>query len=320
MDSTRKRQTIRFICIIAALVVGCPLLVYLGRIYGPQVWNNLHLVNFIVAWIPAVLSILVAFIPDKELEKRVRVGWRAAVIICGVLYSVFLWHQQTLTDKSNAESQNKAINDAVTKANAHTDAQFSSVTGKVDGVQQKVESVGEEFNSQLGKGLGDINNSIGKFGKIDPPTPARLVFSLWDPTATIEGPSLWKGVYPDSDGNFPIEFTFINASEATADSIDVWIQVCSRCTFVKEPAGFERPAGVDETIRHRTFGSLNPGVNFEKISILVKYPYTGSFQVAFRYTCKNCGGKVSSNQTATIMPLGFHAVPPPMRIPSSKSN
>ena len=120
-------------------------------------------------------------------------------------------------------------------------------------------------------------------------------------TATIENPVLTETVQPDTNGDFPVDFGIMNGSPSTAEAIDFWIAICDQCSFAKEPVGFEKASGADDHIRHKTIESLNPGVSFEKTTILVKSLATGGFfQIAFRYSCKTCGGKMSQTQVATI--------------------
>ena len=45
------------------------------RAYG--VWENANVVNFLAAWIPFALSILLAFIPDGQMPVKTRVVWRS---------------------------------------------------------------------------------------------------------------------------------------------------------------------------------------------------------------------------------------------------
>ena len=93
----------------------------------------------------------------------------------------------------------------------------------------------------------------------------------------------------------------LTGASLTAESIDIWIVLCDKCSFAKEPVGFEKPAGADDRMRHRVIGPLNPGVSFEKITLSVKSASTdGFFQMGFHYSCKTCGGKILPDQIATI--------------------
>ena len=121
MVLAKRTRIARVIGIGIGVVVLCPILVHLGRVWIPRVWGDLRFVNYFVAFIPTILSILFAFVIDKELERHMRTMWRIGIVACGILYSVALWHQQELTDKSNLETQKTIVSDAVKQANSHSD-------------------------------------------------------------------------------------------------------------------------------------------------------------------------------------------------------
>jgi hypothetical protein len=306
-DKPRGGRLVRRIMVGAAVIISIPFLVYFARIWIPKIWTNLHFVNFIVASIPTILSILFAFIVDKDLEHRMRKRWRLCIVAVGMIYSCFLWHQQDLTDQANAKQTTDAVTTAVQTANNHTDAQFKLANQHADSqfgaVQKDVKGVSDQnvaLSQALARATGDINTNLGKVGKPDPPVPAALNFTLWDLNASIDRPVRTRFLQPDADGNFPVEFSFVDVSTTSAKAIDIWVQLCDACSFAKEPAGFEHPAGGLDQVRHRHIGDLNSGIAFEKITLSVKAPRSPGFQVGFRYTCENCGGKVSENQVVTI--------------------
>ena len=304
----KKKRIFRIVSIGMGVVILCPIFVHFGRIWIPKVWGDLRFVNYFVAFIPTILSILFAFVIDKDLKLHMKRMWRIGIVACGILYSVALWHQQKLTDQNNMETQKNIVYDAVNQANQHSDQQFASVQknvgalgGQVTGLGQSLGTTTSTLSSALEKSTSDLNTSIGKVGKPNPPIPATLTFTLWDTAASLEKPVLSKTIQPDSDGNFPVEISFFNGSESAADSIDFWIQLCEKCSYAKEPPGFEKVSGADDRVRHRMIGSLNSGVSFEKTSVLVKSLATdGFFQIGFHYACKTCGGKVLPNQIVTI--------------------
>jgi hypothetical protein len=293
---------------VAAFSFGtCAVIVLARGMYA--YWDSPRLINFLAAWIPAVLSVLVAFVPDREMEMTKRITWRVLVIFCGVFYSLILWHQQVLTDKTNEDTNRRLLGSAVGDANKHSDYQFVAANrhadakfGEVEGDVKGVSDQNVALSDALKKATGDINSNLGKVGKPDPPVPARLIFGLWDASASLSAPTLTKTIDPDGEGNYPVDLLVSNQSESTADAVDIWIEVCTDCSFAKEPPGFEKPSGIDEHVRHKVIGSLNPGVSFEKIAIFVKVRPTvqRGFAVALRYSCKTCGGKVTPNQSVAI--------------------
>ncbi len=269
-------------------------------------WDSPRLINFLAAWIPFVLTVLFAFVPSAKEMKHpwIKWMWRGGVMAVGFGWSAMLWHQQALTDTENQQQ----IQKAVANANAPLERKFTAVQQDVGILGGQVQTLGKSLDntskilSDAVKASSDrLDASIGKVGKPESPIPARLVFTLFDLAATVDKPVLSKTIQPDSDGNFPVEWAFINASESTADQIDVWIQVCDKCSFAKEPEGFEKIPGADEHVRHRLIQSINGSVAFEKVTILVKCSLSNPFQIGFKYACKTCGGKVQPIQFATII-------------------
>jgi hypothetical protein len=127
-----------------------------------------------------------------------------------------------------------------------------------------------------------------------PPEIAQLQFSFWSDQAT-DFPLKAIEAQQSDDGSIPFSFTFKNVSKAPAEVIDVWVHLCSDCSFAKEPEGFDKPKGQDEQSRHRVFPLLNEGVSMEKMSVEFKLdspmPITGRIAgVSFSYSCKSCGG------------------------------
>jgi hypothetical protein len=298
-------------------LILCFLVVHYGRMFGPKAWGSLRLVNTVVNLTPTLLSILFAFVVDKDLADRMKWRWlfRFTVISIGAGLSMLLWHQQALSDIQSNKQIQDAVTQAVTDANKHSDKQFQAVQQNVGGVDRKVSAVGDSLaqtatdlssdiqrtSDAIQKTSDRLDASIGKVGKPDPPIPAKLVFSLWDAKSTSDNPTLKTAIQPDKDGSYPVDFTFINDSSTTAETIDFWIQICDQCSFEKEPEGFEKLAGSDEHVRHRMAQSVNPGVALQKMTVAVKPPVGATgFDVAFRYSCKTCAGKVTGNQIARV--------------------
>jgi hypothetical protein len=308
-------MVIRLTAYFFGTLVLCFLVVHYGRVFGPKAWGSLRLVNTVVNLTPTLLSILFAFVVDKDLADRMRWRWlfRISVVAIGAGLSLLLWHQQALSDIQSGKQIKEAVTQAVTDANIHSDTQFKAVQDNVGGVDKKVSAVGDSLNQTatalstdiqrtsdaIQKTSDRLDASIGKVGKPDPPVPTRLVFTLWNKDMNEESPSLVGRIDPDTDGNYPVDFSFRNASQSQAEAIDFWIFLCDKCTFAKEPIGFEHNAGSDPNVRHKIVGGLNPGVSLEKTSILVKAPDGASFQIGFRYSCKTCGS-AGKAQIATV--------------------
>ncbi len=323
MVPKRKRMPVKWLLWLGAIqFLACFAMFCFQAIhvYGKDWWDNPHAINFLAAWIPSVLSVLVAFVPDKDLQMKQRVTWRVCVIACGVVYSMVLFHQQVLTDKVNAETNQNLLTAAVTAANQHADAKFGTaqnqvagvdtkVTGlatKVSGIDAKLDVTTQTLTQTLHKTESDLDTSIGKVSTSPVQEKAHLVFSLWDDTSSPAKPLLYKIIPVDANGNVPIDFTFFNDSETVVENGDLWLDICTSCSFAAEPAGFQKLSGSLESIRHELI-TLNPGAASQKITILVTPP-KGKFLFGIRYACKACG-KIAPEQTATIVPLFNGSIP-----------
>ncbi|MGB6194536.1 MAG: hypothetical protein WBF42_18880, partial [Terracidiphilus sp.] len=251
MPTTGKRKKIIIIVVIVLGLFVCPALIYAGRVYLPKLWSDLHVVNFVVAWIPAVLSILVAFVPDKELGRPTRIGWRIVVVICGVLDSVLLWHQQTLTDDSSNQAQKGLLEQAVSGANKHADEQFGKVHNEVQDVNKGLDQTRKDLTQVVHDASSALGITIGQVTKPTEPEPTNLTFSLWTPNATTDRPVMQNFLTADADGNYPVDFIVTNPSEAAAKGVEIWLTICDACTFAAEPAGFDNPVGGGDKTRHR---------------------------------------------------------------------
>jgi hypothetical protein len=276
-------------------------------------WNSPRLINFLAAWIPFVLSVLFAFVPSGREMKHpwIKWGWRSGVVIIGFCWSVMLWHQQDLTDKANAKQIQDAVQKSVTDANNHSDEKIGGVQKQVETVGKSLEETKTEISAQLGKTETSITNSIGKVGKPDAPEPAKLQFSLWkEYLPDSDFPFDKEIVYQQDDGTVSVDYFFKNVSASAADSIDIWVHICAKCSFAKEPEGFEKPAGIGDQSRHRNFPSLNPGVSFQKSTVVFKVDRqvfsrgVARVGLAFSYSCKNCGN-LKTNKDFVLTVISF---------------
>lgn len=278
----------------AALSLGC--------IWLYTHWNEPDLqgivVNFVVAWIPLVLSILIAFVPDL---RRAHISWRAAIVAIGFIWSIFLWKQQYIALQTSRHDQEQAISKAVEKSNQHSDQKIGEVQQDLAVAKSDLGGRIDKLPNLISKSESDLTASISKVGTARP-NYAQLQFSLFA-TTTDQMPLLTESLDSGENGTLTVDFVVTNTSDSAATSGDLWVQICDECVFVKEPQGFDKPAGTTETIRHKSFPGLNPGVTLEKMTIDFKMMKRfNSVDVSFRYSCATCG-KLKTAQTAKILVL-----------------
>jgi hypothetical protein len=217
-------------------------------------WNDVRLVNFLAAWIPFVLSILLAFVPEHKMTTIKKLLWRGSVIFVGFVWSAVLWHQQVVTDATARKDQEHIVASAVTKANEHSDQKIGAVQKDVQGVKTDVGGVKSDLketkdtlSNMVSESEEAITSGLSKVGKPEPPELARLQFTLFPPPDDPEArlPILTRSISQDKDGNVSVDVSFTNTSGTAADTVEMWIDVCRRCSFAAEPANFSKPNGAD---------------------------------------------------------------------------
>ncbi|MGA2896490.1 MAG: hypothetical protein ABSE27_02690 [Acidobacteriaceae bacterium] len=310
MEPTKRLSPLRPLH-IAAIQVSLCVIVVIARVvfvYGSTFWNNATAFNFIAAWIPAVIGVVVAFVPERDLEHHIRIRWRYTIAGVLFLWSVSLWRQQTLSAIESSQQITTAITQAVAKANDHSDSKFAGVNQQVGTLENKLEGVNRQqiaLDNDFAKATGDINTNLGKVGKPEPPPLASLQFSLWrDEMSNSDIPLETVATQPDADGNFPVSILVRNASTVSAEGVEIWVEVCKACIFAKDPEGFDKPNGNNERTRHIIFHDINPGVSVVKnISVKVNVPAAPRFVVGVTGSCKNCGGATTEKAlTVDITP------------------
>jgi len=316
--SEPKQGQILRITVAAMVAVGLsPTLVHYARHFGPRIWGNLQVFSYLVNFIPTALSILFAFVIDRDLEAHMKKRWRASIVLCGLLWSIALWHQQILADEESTEQIGRAITKAVTDANTHSDEQFKAVQRNVGGVDEKVGSVGTSLtqtttslsaairatNDAIEKTSDRLDARIGKVGKPEPTELAKLRFSFLDASSLTSPEPVQSETVPVSPERVAsFDFLVRNVSGAQAEAVDVWVTICDACKFAEEPSGFEHAAGSNEHERHRAVGGINPGVAFGVMTIKIKIPPVAPrVLVGFTGSCKNCGPITAMSQFVLLI-------------------
>jgi len=217
---------------------------------------------------------------------------------------------KTMTEAERRENIEKVLRNEYITSNDAIDPQIlaGNQMPPSDWMNRRLASLGEHWKVAEPKPIVPIIQEAPK------PELAKLIFTLWDSNASLEKPVLSQTIAPDADGNYPVDYTFGDLSETTAEMIDFWIEICSVCKFAKEPEEFQKTDGTSEQVRHRMENAVNPGTNVPKMTILVKAPPSALFVVGFHYSCKTCG-KMAPHQIATIYEQNYSSplrlMPPP---------
>ncbi len=309
----QKRMSLWLAARLAAIQVLACIVVVIARVvyvYGPAFWQNTTAVNFIAAWMPALIGVVVAFVPDKDLERHVRLRWRLTVAACFVGWSVVLWHQQTLTEASDKKGREELVTAAVEKSNVHADSKFHEVETQVGEVKDGLKTTEDRISTKLDQATSAFSSGLKGVGKPDPPELAKLQFTFMDDSGLPE-PIQSTTVSQASDGSYPLIFAVRNTSAVQAEGVDVWVHICDQCSFAGEPAGFEHPKGSNEHQRHKFVGSINPGAAFDVSEVKINAPSSAvQIHVGFYSSCKNCG-KIQPMVDYVLIPSPSPSFKPP---------
>jgi len=257
---------------------------------------TLDILNFAVVLLPFAFSIFVAFVPDMRSKH---IAWRTLVILFGIGFSWMLWKQQHLAAEATKRDQNATVNDAVNKANEHSDEQIAGVKSDIQKTNDKIDKLPSQISNEIETNTQMLTRA---FVKVNPYAlnHARLQFSLF--IKDVNEFPITDYYFPrQDDGSVNVQFQVKNVSEDTSTGKgDLWIQICRGCSYPNDPPGFVRREGSDEHVRHRTFDFLNAGIAFEPMSLSLRPPSgTSVFQVSFKYSCETCGG-ITDWQTVTV--------------------
>ncbi len=270
--------------------------------------NDARFINYCVACIPVALTIVIAWIPDL---RRAHMAWRIAIVTVGLIWSVLLWRQLDITAKQTEQDQKKIVNDAVERSNKHSDQKFDPLQAQVTDLGKNLDITEKTITTALEKTKTDLDSSIGKVGKPEPPELAKLRVSLWkEGQDQTSEPVESETVQRNADGSVTVQFVIRDISSTGADDIDLWVLICADCTYSKEPEGFEKVIGNKEQERHIHIpGTLNPGVAFKVLSVTFKSDLKFTqYPIGFSYSCKNCGKieptkRFIMNVEPSLMPL-----------------
>lgn len=257
-------------------------------------WEDDLVIGFLGAWIPFVISILLAFIP-QDLEMRTKWLWRAAIITAGFVYSLILWQGKKLDLQSAQASQQQLLN----SANEHADKQISRVRTDVQGVKSDVggvksdlQSTKQDLSKMFSESTQNITSSISKVGKPDPPQKSRVIF-------TFIKQNMMMSEFPLTETSAEVENDVVRVSVSSMVTNDeaakqgtITIRLCIPCTWAEETPGLSNESGEGKESHDRVkhFTSLLPNTLLTPIplNIGVKGILAGKIAITGYVACENC--------------------------------
>jgi hypothetical protein len=257
-------------------------------------WDNPQLVNYAVACIPVILTILIAFVPDL---RRAPVRWRIAIVAIGLIWSGLLWRQLVQAEREQAkvareqirvvaEAVSTAVAQSVEKSNKHSDTHS----------EQQTEAVKKELHVEMRQFAGTVTGefakdtaTIAEKAKPAPPGIAKLAFTF-APFASVD--ALITTIHAHVvDGAVTVSLAVGNISDYAAVNPEIWVRLCDSCTYAKEPEGLEKLKGqMEEHDRYKRMPTMNPEVFTPAMSVSIAVPIGApDLQIGVRYACETCG-------------------------------
>jgi hypothetical protein len=149
-------------------------------------------------------------------------------------------------------------------------------------------------NAALLKEIQDIRVQVNATkARIEQPLEkAELVATFSDHTSLPPEPdqsTLHKITVPrQADDTVEFTITVVNRSKVQARTGSIFVRLCRKCSFVKEPPGFKKAQGTPEYDRYTDMDNLPAGVAMQ-IPLKVKPPPLSSgFEVDVMPRCENC--------------------------------
>src|ERR1035437_940300 len=85
-------------------------------------------------------------------------------------------------------------------------------------------------------------------------------------------------------------FSILNLTDVTASDGETTLIICEPCRFAKEPAGFTKLPGENETHRFKTFQNMLPQVSYTEgpIDVIINDDTIQRIAIGFQYRCRTC--------------------------------
>jgi hypothetical protein len=242
---------------------------------------------------------LAAFTLAKDWKAH-QSHWRRAAIIFFIvllggasLVNTHFSNKKAIAQQQDATKDQKQIaslSSAVETANKAqgTNTQlfitsFTDLTGKLNGLQTKIETAGlQKESDQLRAALASNIKALN-------PSQAQLVPSLGDVTVTLQNLDVKERSAPlAADGTVSFKVTIVNTSDVQAKNGTIYLRTCAICTFADEPAGFSKVPSGEAADRSGPFLNIDAKTG-TLIQLKIKPPSgEHQFVVKVKLRCENC--------------------------------
>jgi hypothetical protein len=277
--------------VYAVAILGCVAVFMWTFLHQQDPDQQYKIVNFLSAWFPFAISIVIALIPDLGTKVKRGWVWRLGVVAVGFTYSFLLWNQQGINLSVARRDQQHAVSEAVNKSNEHSDQQIGGVRKDVQDVKSDLRDVKKDVQATISKTESALSADINKMKIFPPSEKATYEVSLW-PAVISNWPVREKSL-PKVNGVVTFGFS-IMVKGHMAKQTRIWLRLCQDCKYSKEPTGFQNlnahTESVDPTERMLVVGDFLPNIVYTPIINVDVIPPTGQtfFLVAVQVGCENC--------------------------------
>lgn len=239
----------------------------------------------------------------KDWHSHSPTGRRAvAVFLCAVA-GLTLIRQYNEDAQRNTERQKQAeaakrLDGQVAAANEAQKANTAMYLDSFGKLSQKVSDLQTQVKTdELQKRLANVQAELQATEKALAPGPkARLQFTFvpfHNPPANSGDPvrPITETTLPvDSEHTVHILFSILNLTDVAASDGEITLIICEPCRFAKEPAGFTKLPGENETHRFKTFQNMLPQVSYTEgpIDVIINDDTIQRIAIGFQYRCRTC--------------------------------
>lgn len=194
--------------------------------------------------------------------------------------------QDAIKDQKQIASLSTAVETANKAQGTNTQLfikSFTDLTGKLNGLQTKIETAGlQKESDQLRAALASNIKALN-------PPQAQLVASLGDVTVTLQNLDVKeRSGQLAADGTVSFKLSIVNTSDVQAKNGTVYLRTCAVCTFAEEPAGFSKVPSDEASDRTATFQNIDAKTG-TLIALKIKPPPgEHQFVLKAKLRCENC--------------------------------
>jgi hypothetical protein len=226
------------------------------------------------------------------------------------------------SDERTADKlQIAGLNQSIETQTRNNETQYTRHQDELHRLQDQLTDLKKQVaTEELRKKMDALQGRLDR--ALTPAPKAKLQASFWQ---TALQDDIVTEIYAPVETNVvTFSITLVNHSDVDAiGDVSLWIRVCEKCKFNKEPQGFQHIDGAPDTERLMRFGDLPAGSRTQKIVVDAEVPpdSRGKMVLGTRYRCNNCEIEKDWQQmwvTLGRVPFPNSLLPPQKNVKSRK--